>query len=144
MLSVSTTKSVNTSSCTTSSTLDFSEHLLYDCSCFSSFLSSSLAVYGVWNKSSTKLTNALLSYTSSVKLWSPLRSTYTTWLFLWQADELQELSKASLLRWLFPVSLAPRSLPLLSSACNSFTVYLSFFFICPFCLFTRTNCPTMG
>lgn len=90
---VNNTRSVNTFFCI-SSTWCFFMNICFTTAVAShlSFLlsRSSLAVYGIWNRSSTKLTNTLFLssvkcyfislYTSPVKLWSPLRITYTTWL----------------------------------------------------------------
>ena len=70
--------------------------------------------------------------TSSVKLWTPLRITYTTWL---PGDKMMNYKNFHkqpffllLLLWLFSVSLASWSTPLFSSACNDYMCLLSFLF----------------
>lgn len=101
---------------------------------------SSLAVYGIWHKSSTKLTNILLLSsvkcyfislcTSSAEVWSPLRITYTTWLSCDKVMNYQSFQKHLFCSYSF------LSLWLQQVCYNDFTVCLSLF---TFCLFTFTN-----
>lgn len=137
-----------------SSTLDFF-WLTWWAACHLSFqLSrSSLAVYHIWNKSFLKLTNTLLlrsgkCYFSplyiSVKWWSPLRITYTTWLScdkVMNCKSLENISFAltlSVSRWLREVFFCCPLLVFFSQRLN----FLSF--VCLSFLQRKTNCPAKG
>lgn len=134
-----------------SSTLDFF-WLTWWAACHLSFqLSrSSLAVYHIWNKSFLKLTNTLLlrsgkCYFSplyiSVKWWSPLRITYTTWLScdkVMNCKSLENISFAltlSVSRWLREAFFCCPLLVFFSQRLN----FLSF--VCLSFLQRKTNCP---